>query len=164
MSTLNNLSYLWKNTSKQTKLKVLQSLVFPVATYGCESWTMNIIDKTRIEAFEGKCYRKILRIPYTEHRSNISIRRELNVEDNWLNNCIMRNKLKYFGHIKRHDGLERTIMEARIAGKRGRGRPRKRWESNIKEELGMNISEAGRLAQDRSVYRRAVKAATSGIG
>ena len=92
-------------------------------------------------------------------KKNIDILQELNINENWLLNSMSR-KLKYFGHIKRHSGLERTVMEGMVPGKRGRGRPARRWTQDIGDTLGMTIHEAGRLAGDRESFRRAVKRAT----
>ena len=58
-------------------------------------------------------------------------------------------KLKYFGHIKRHETLERHILEARIDRRRGRGRPTRRWEQDINDWMAMTTTQAGRLAEDR---------------
>ena len=65
-----------------------------------------------------KCYRKILKISWTEHRTKKSIRDELRLEDHWLENFIKKQKLKYFGHLKRSDGLGKIILEEKIDGKR----------------------------------------------
>ena len=70
-------------------------------------------------------------------------------------------KLKYFGHIKRHETLERHILEARINGRRGRGRPTRRWEQDINDWMDMTTTQAGRLAEDRILFRQKVQEATS---
>ena len=63
-------------------------------------------------------------------------------------------KLKYFGHIKRHETLERDILEARIDGRRGRGRPTRRWKQDINDWMDMTTTQAGRLAEDRILFRQ----------
>ena len=70
-------------------------------------------------------------------------------------------KLKYFGHIKRHETLERHILEARIDGRRGRGRPTRRWEQDINDWMDMTTTQAGRLAEDRILFLQKVQEATS---
>ena len=50
-------------------------------------------------------------------------------------NSIKARKLSYFGHLKRHDSLEKHILEARLEGKRRKGRPTRRWTEDIKEWL-----------------------------
>ena len=100
-------------------------------------------------------------IPWTEKRTNVSILTQLgNIPEEWLQNTIVSRKLKYFGHVKRHDCLERDIYEGIIEGKRGRGRPRRRWSKDISERLNTTVTEAGRRAQDRDAFRRAVRDAT----
>ena len=163
MSTkkLKSMEKLWKGSNAETKLKFLRALIFPIATYGSETWSLSKEAEKKINAFELRCYRKILRIPWTEKRTNVSILTELgNIPEEWLQNTIVSRKLKYFGHVKRHDCLERDIYEGIIEGKRGRGRPRRRWSKDISERLNTTVTEAGRRAQDRDAFRRAVRDAT----
>ena len=156
---LNTMKNMWQSTSNILKLQILRACIFRVATYGCESWTITQKLGAKIQSFETKCYRKILRIPWTEKRKNTDVLKELNVKENWLINNILYRKIRYFGHIKRHDGLERTIFEGRIPGRRGR--PRRRWLQDIKETMNMTIDEVGELARDRVNFRCAAKRATS---
>ena len=144
---LNTMKNIWQSTSKILKLKILRACIFSVATYGCESWTITQKLRTKIQSFETKCYRKILRIPWTEKRKNTDVLKELNVKENWLINNILYRKIAYFGHIKRHDGMERTILEGRVPGRRGR--PRRRWLQDIKETMNITINEVGELALQR---------------
>ena len=115
---LNNMQYLWGNASKELKLKVLRTCIFPIATHGCETWVLRKLDIKIINIFEMKCYRKILRIPWISHRINSSMLNELNLPTNWLCNYVRRNKVNYFRHIHRHNGLEKTKMKETVAGKR----------------------------------------------
>ena len=148
VQALNNMQYVWKSASKQLKLKVLRTCIFPIATYGCETWVLRKLDTKRINAFEMKCYRKILRIPWIAHRTNCSILNELHLPTNWLYNCVRRQKLKYFGHVTRHNGLEKTIMQGMVAVKRSRGKPRQRWKKDITDTFG-TMTAASRVAEDR---------------
>ena len=110
--------------------------------------TAQIRYQKKINAFEIKCYRKILRIPCIAHRTNCSILNELHLPTNWMYNFVRRPKLKYFGHVTRHNGLEKTIMQGMVAGKRSRGKPRQRWEKYIKDTFG-TMTAASRVAEDR---------------
>ena len=65
VQALNNMQYLWKSASKELKLKVLRTCIFPIGTYACETWVLRKLDIKRINAFEMKCYRKVLRIGET---------------------------------------------------------------------------------------------------
>ena len=93
VQALYNMQYLWKSASKQLKLKDLRTCIFPIATYGCETWVLRKLDIKRIIAFEMKCYRNILRIPWIAHRTNCSILNERHLPTNWLYNCVRRQKL-----------------------------------------------------------------------
>ena len=72
-SKLGQFDKLWSGSNVATKLRVLRSCIFSVATYGCEEWTLSKKIQKRITAFENKCYRKILTVSWAEHRSNESI-------------------------------------------------------------------------------------------
>ena len=69
---------------------------------------------------------------------------------------IRKRKLRYFGHIKRHEELEKTIMEGCIPAKRRRGRPRRRWIQDVTDGLNMTGAEAGHLVYEREKFRRTV--------
>ena len=157
---LKNMNKLWKGQSMDTKMRVLQSCIFPVAIYGCEAWTPLKADIKRLISFEMSCYRKLLQISWTQKITNEEVRSRLNITCSHLLKHFKKQKLSYFGHVKRHDTLEKTILEGKVEGKRKRGKPRKRWADDIKEWLNMSVVQAGSLAQDRDAYRRSVQAAT----
>ena len=60
-----------------TKFCLVKAMVFPVVMYGCESWTVRKAESQKIDAFELWCWRRILRTPWTERRSNQSILKEI---------------------------------------------------------------------------------------
>ena len=70
---ITRLKYIWKNNKIETKLLMLRTFIFPVATYGCETWTLSKTAAKKINAFEMKCYRKILRISWKEKKRNSDI-------------------------------------------------------------------------------------------
>ena len=65
---LKKMEKIWKGQDKQTKLKIVRACIFPTAIYGCEGWTLTTADEKKINAFETKCYRMILRIPWIAKR------------------------------------------------------------------------------------------------
>ena len=147
---------LWKSQSTELKWRTLQACIFLVAIYGCEAWTISKTDEKKITSFEMKCYRKILRISWTERKTNASVLEQLGVKAPQLLNLIKKQKLSYFGHIKRHSTLEKLFLEGM-----GRGRPRRRWTQDIGEWMGVSTVEAGRQALERGEFRQAVWEATS---
>ena len=81
-----------------TKVYLVKAMVFPVVTYGCESWTTKKAEHQRIDAFELWCWRRLLRVPWTARRSNQSILKEVNPEYS-LEGLMLKLKLQYFGHL-----------------------------------------------------------------
>ena len=103
-----------------TKVHLVKPTVFPVVMYGCESWTVKKAECLSIDAFELWCWRRLLRVPWTARRSNQSI---LKISPGIsLEGMMLKLKLQYFGHLMRRvDSLEKTLMLARIGGRRRRG-------------------------------------------
>ena len=62
------------------KVHLVKAMVFPVVTYGCESWTIKKAECQRIDAFKLWCWRRLLRVPWTARRSNQSIPKEISPE------------------------------------------------------------------------------------
>ena len=101
-----------------TKVHLIKGLVFPVVMYGCESWTAKMAERQRIDAFEGWCWRRLLRVPWTARRSNQSILKEISPGCP-LEGMMLKLKLQYFGHLmRRADSLEKTLMLGGIGGSR----------------------------------------------
>ena len=84
-----------------------------------------------------------------ERKTNASVLEQLGLKAPQLLNLIKKQKLSYFGHIKRHNTLEKLFLEGTCEGRRGRGRPRKRWTQDIGEWMGVSTVEAGRQALER---------------
>ena len=104
-----------------TKVCLVKAMVFPVVTYGCESWTVKKAEHQRIDAFELWCWRRLLRVPWTARRStqsNLKISPECSLEG-----LMLKLKFQYFGHLmQRADSLEKTLMLGKTEGRRKRGR------------------------------------------
>ena len=118
-----------RDITLSTKVHLVKAVVFPVVTYGCESWTIKKAEHRRIDAFELWCWRRLLRIPWTARRSNQSILKEISPEYSLEG---LGLKLQYFGHLmQRTDSLEKTLMLGGIRGRRRRGQQRMRWLDGI---------------------------------
>ena len=70
-----------------TKIHIVKAMIFPVVMYGCESWTIKKAERQRIDAFELRCWRRLLRVPLTARRSNQSILKEISLGDHWKDWC-----------------------------------------------------------------------------
>ena len=106
-------------------------MVFPVAMYGCESWTIKKAERRRIDAFELRCWRRLLRVPWTARRSNQPILKEMSPGRS-LEGLMLKLKLQCFGHLMwRADLFEKTLMVEKIGGRRRRGQQRMRWLDGI---------------------------------
>jgi hypothetical protein len=98
-------------------------------------------EKKKIDAFELWTWRRILRVPWTEKRTNFSVLEDVKPKRS-LEATILRLKLRYFGHVliaKR--SLERDIMPGQVGGHRKQGKPRMRWPDSIKEASGLRLED-----------------------
>ena len=132
-----------------TKVHIVKAMVFPVAMYGCESWTIKKAECRRIDAFELWCWRRLLRVPWTARRSSQSILKEINPEYS-LEGLMLKLKFQYFGHLMwRANSLEKTLMLGKIEGRRRRGQQRMRWLDGITVSIYLNLSKLRETMKDR---------------
>ena len=110
-----------RDITLQTNIHLVKAMVFSVVIYGCESWTIKKAKCQRIDAFELKCWRRLLRVPWTARRSSQSILKKISPEYS-LKGLMLKLKLQYFGHlIQRTDSLENNLMLGKTEGRRRRG-------------------------------------------
>ena len=81
---------------------LVKAMVFPVVTYGCESWTVKKAERWITDAFELRCWRRLLRVPWTARRSHQAILKEIGPEYA-LEGLMLKLILQYFGHLMRRD-------------------------------------------------------------
>ena len=162
---MTSLERVWKsrNIGKAIKIRLVKTLIFSIFMYGAETWMTRARDRARIDAFEMWCWRRLLRIPWTEHRTNISILAELDIEVR-LSAVCMRRVLQYFGHVARRgaDNLEKLFITGKVQGTRSRGRAPMRWSDQVKTATGLTLQEALRRAEDRVLWRETVQAVVVG--
>ena len=121
-----------------TKVRLAKVMVFPVVMCGCESWTIKKAEHRRIDGFELWCWRRLLRVHWTERRSNQSILKEMSPGCS-LEGLMLKLKFQYFGHLMwRADSFEKTLMLGKIEGRRRRGWQRMRWLNGITDSKDMS--------------------------
>ena len=107
-----------RDISLPTKVSLVKALVFPVVMYGSESWTIKKAKCQRTDAFELWCWRRLLRVPWTARRSNLSTPKKISPEYS-LEGLMLKLKLQYFGHLMRRAySFEKTLMQGMIEGRR----------------------------------------------
>ena len=134
-SIMSSMNRVWSSSkiSRKLKKRLVKSLVWSVALYGCESWTLKLEDERRVESFELWCWRRMLNVKWTDMKTNEWVRERVGVDrDNGLLRTIMRRKLAKFGHWQRRpDSIPLLCIEMDIAGPCKRGRPKMSWINNV---------------------------------
>jgi len=115
------LQKIWKSHSIpiSTKMRLMKVLVWPVATYGCESWTLRKNEEARLDAFEMKGLRRILRVSWTAKKTNEWVLNKAVVKKELLD-TVKARKLAYYGHTMRKSVscLEKEMMQGTMPGGR----------------------------------------------
>ena len=87
-----------RDITLSTKVRLVKDMVFPVVTYGCDSWTVKKAERRKIDTFELWCWRRHLGVPWTAGRSNQSFLKEISPGCS-LESLVQKQKLQYFGHL-----------------------------------------------------------------
>ncbi|KAJ4445714.1 hypothetical protein ANN_12399 [Periplaneta americana] len=154
--------------SKSLKVRIYKTVILPVVLYGCETWTLTLREEQRLRVFENKVLRKISGAKRDEVTGEWRKLHNAELHALYTSPDIIRNiksrRLRLAGHVARMDESRNAyrVLVGRPEGKIPLGRPRRRWEDNIKMDL-RKVGYDGRdwinLAQDRDQWRAYVRAA-----
>ena len=163
------LDTIWKDRyiSLPTKMQIYRACVLSTLMYGAECWTLKTRDEERLDAFDMRCQRKILKIKWIQHIKNHDIR--LKTSQPQLTRTIRKRRLQWFGHVQRMNNTRLPLKLYRwtpLHGQRKQGRPRTTWKDVIRRDLdtilpGWTVEEAEVAARDRRSWSNFLRQAAS---
>ena len=120
-----------KELTKGTKLRVVNAMVLPTLTYGCEAWTLQTRHRGRVEAMQMRVMRRIEGVTRLDRIRNVDLRDRLKQEG--VLDLVKRRQQRWKQRLEEMDDsrITKRVYDGEIAGRRPRGRPRKRWTNNI---------------------------------
>ncbi|KAJ4443398.1 hypothetical protein ANN_05066 [Periplaneta americana] len=154
--------------SKNLKVRIYKTVILPVVLYGCETSTLTLREEHRLRVFENKVLRKIFGAKRDEVTGEWRKLHNTELHALYSSPGVIRNiksrRLRWAGHVARMGESRNAyrVLVGRPEGKRPLGRPRRRWENNIKmdlREMGYDDREWINFAQDRDQWRAYVRAA-----
>ena len=163
-AAMGGLTSIWKarGVMLESKVKLVNVLVFPIFLYGAETWTMRNLERRKIDAYELWCWGRVLRVSWMERKTNIWIIE--NIKPEWtLRSRVPKAALSHFWHVVRAGGMEDDVMLGRMNASRRRGRPIQIWLDTLKRySSGATIINMRRDARDRAGLRGAATAVARG--
>lgn len=140
-----------RDLSLTLRMRMVRCYVFSVLLYGVESWTLTENTMKKLEAFELWTYRRMLRISWIDHVTNVEVMKRMG-KDKEVINTVKTRKLSYFGHVMRHPeiyNILHLVLQGKVEGKRGPGRRRISWLKNLRQWFGQSTSGLFRAAVNK---------------
>jgi len=151
--------------TKNLKIEIYRTIILPVVLYGCETWSVTLRKERRLSVFENRVLRRVFGPKRDEVTGEWRKLRNEELSDLYSLPNIVRvvksRSMRWAGHVARM-GQERGVYRVLVAkpeGKRPLGRPRRRWDDNIKmnlQEVGGGCGDWMEMAQDRDRWRALV--------
>ena len=142
--------------SLATKIRLAQCYVWSTLLYGCETWSLTQTNEMKLRGLEMWMYRRIGRVSWKAKKTNKEVLNKLGLQSTKLMTVVRQRIVRFYGHVRRHDSLQRIITEGMVNGKRGRGRKRCEWLRNVSRYAGMNINRCAEIATNREEWRTIV--------
>ena len=134
------------------KRKLVQLMIWPIMSYGSETWIYLKSVQNMIKVFDRWCYRRMLRISWTEHVTNEEVFNRANTKPTLIDGLLKR-RLAFHGHLVRKDGITLDLMIGRLHGTRPRGRPITTWLEDLATQANISYKEAINIPRDRKKWR-----------
>ena len=149
-----DLHRIWRNRELPIPLKrkLVQLMIWPIMSYGSETWIYLKSVQNMINVFERWCYPRMLRISWTEHVTNDEVFNRANTKPTLLDGLFKR-RLAFHGHLVRKGGITLDLMIGRLHGTRPRGRPRTTWLKDLATQANISYKEAITIPRDRKKWR-----------
>ena len=159
MCRLSNPLFRQHRISIRTKINMCRALVVSVLLYGSEAWATTLADRRRLDVFDMRCQRRLLRVFWQQHVSNQSISER--TRQPTASSLLRQRCLRWFGHLHR---MPSSLLVQRVfdfnptihGWKRPRGRPKTRWADSVKHDLhsaGLDSINAAQLVYDRPQWK-----------
>ena len=150
-----------KNSKFHLKIKIYRTIILPAVLYGCETWSLTLKEERRLRVFENRVLRRVFGPKSNEVTGELRKLHNEELSDLYSLPNIVRvvksRRMRWVGHVARM-GVYR-VLARKPDGKRPMGRPRRRWEDNIKMDLqkvGGSCGDWMELAQDSERWRALV--------
>ena len=154
-NALQKLDVFWKSgMSRKTKTKIFRTAVEPVLLYGCETWTLKESLIKELDGLYTRMLRRVFNVHWKSHTTNVVLYGNIPK----LSTTIKKRRLRFAGHIRRHDDqpVHHLLFWQPSYGKRYHGRPRKTYPDVIFQDTGMSRDAVQRAMLDRDRWRDVV--------